>query len=97
MPKNPSKFQVYNLKENYIGVGKHTFKVVISPKFKTGQDFEVELVNSDRMKMKYAVNYWGRKLNVEFEVDNDTPDGLAVANVNRSGARVGTFSMWIIK
>lgn len=91
------KYQVYGLQENYIDVGKHFIKVVISPRFKTGQDFKIDIVDSDRNKMSYDVSYWGRKLNIEFEIKKDTPDGLATATVSRSGEKVGLFNFWIIK
>jgi hypothetical protein len=97
MPKLPTKFQVYNLKNNYIGTGKHSFKIVISPRFKTGQDFSVKLLDSDRNQMIYTVNYWGRKLNVDFDVIDTTPDGLAIAYVSKANEIVGNFVFWVIK
>ena len=97
MTRSPAKFQVYGLHENYIGLGDFGFKIVISPRFKNGQDFSVKLVDSDRNLMDFKVEYWGRKLNVKFNVDSDTPDGLAVCQVSRFDQTMGSFSFWIIK
>ena len=83
MTKTPAKYQVYGLQENYIDLGKNTLKVVISPRFKSGHDFSISLVDSDGKKMKYVIEHWGRKLNVEFEICEDTPDGLASCIIKR--------------
>ena len=95
--KLPAKYQVYGLLRNYIDLGRYRFKVVISPRFKTGADFSVKLVDADRKPMRHEVSYWGRKLNVEFEVTPDTPDGVAIGTVFRGDEQVGTFTFWIIK
>jgi hypothetical protein len=97
MPRLPAKYVIYGLQRNYIELGRYRFKVVISPRFKTGADFSIELADADRRPMKFGVSYWGRKLNVEFEVTPETPDGLAVGAVLRGAERVGSFSFWVIK
>lgn len=97
MARSPAKYQVYGLLRNYIDLGKYKFKIVVSPRFKTGADFTVQLIDADRKTMKYEVSYWGRKLNVEFEVTPETPDGIATATVCRNGEHLGTFSFWVIK
>ena len=97
MAKLPAKYQVYGLHENYIDLGKYQFKVVISPRFKTGQDFSVKLVDADRKPMIFTVGYWGRKLNVDFTVTKDTPDGLSTGFIERSGETIGQFNFWVIK
>jgi hypothetical protein len=97
MAKSPAKYQVYGVQENYIDLGTYTFKVVISPRFKTGQDFSVKMVDSDRKDMKFTVSYWGRKLNVSFTVDPSTSDGISTVTVLRLGEPVGTFNFWVIK
>ena len=97
MAKSPAKYQVYGLKENYIGTGQFGFKIVISPRFKSGQDFAVNVVDSDRVKMKYQVQYWGRKLNIIFQVSKLTPDGLATCYVIKADETIGQFNFWVIK
>jgi hypothetical protein len=97
MAKSPAKYQVYGLQENYIGLGDHVFKIVISPRFKNGQDFKVVLLDSDSKQMQFDVNYWGRKLNVLFKVNKNTPDGLATAQVSRLNEQIGSFNFWVIK
>ena len=97
MAKSPAKYQVYGLLRNYIDLGKYKIKVVISPRFKTGADFSVKLVDADRKPMKYEVGYWGRKLNVEFEVAPETPDGIAIGTIFKGEEQIGTFTFWVIK
>jgi hypothetical protein len=97
MAKSPAKYQVYGLQRNYIDLGKYKIKVVVSPRFKTGLDFSVDLIDSDRRKMNYEVGHWGRKLNVEFEVTPETPDGIATGTIFRGPESIGTFTFWIIK
>ena len=97
MAKPPAKYQIYGLLRNYIDLGRYKFKVVISPRFKTGADFSIKLVDADRKPMKFDVNYWGRKLNVEFEVTPETPDGLALGSIFKGEERVGSFDFWVIK
>ena len=97
MAKPPAKYQIYGLQRNYIELGKYLVKVVVSPRFKSGQDFSVKLIDSDRKPMKHVVNYWGRKLNVEFEVMSDTPDGISTGTIYRHDEPIGTFTFWVIK
>lgn len=97
MAKLPAKYQVYGLQRNYIDLGRYKFKVVVSPRFKTGLDFSVDLSDSDCRKMDYEVSHWGRKLNVEFLVTPNTPDGIATGTVYRGQEAVGSFTFWIIK
>lgn len=97
MAKSPAKYQVYGLLRNYIDLGKYKIKIVVSPRFKTGLDFRVDLVDSDRQKMLYETSHWGRKLNVEFEITPDTPDGIATGTIFRGLEPIGTFTFWVIK
>ncbi len=97
MARSPAKYQVYGLLRNYIDLGRYRVKVVVSPRFKTGADFSVKLVDADRKPMKFEVNYWGRKLNLEFEITPETPDGIATATVIKGEEPVGTFTFWVIK
>jgi hypothetical protein len=97
MAKPPAKYQIYGLLRNYIDLGKHKIKIVISPRFKTGTDFSVKLIDADRKPMMYDVGYWGRKLNIEFEVGPETPDGVATGAVFKGDEQIGNFTFWIIK
>ena len=97
MAKSPTKYQVYGLQRNYIDLGKYKIKIVISPRFKTGTEFSVKLIDADRKPMKYDVGYWGRKLYVNFEVISDTPDGIATGTIFKGEEQIGSFSFWVIK
>lgn len=92
------RYQVYGLNETYPELGTYSFKVVLSPRYyKSGQEFEVVLVDSDRKPMRYDVKKWGRKLNVSFAIDSNTSDGVAYATLVRRGQEVGRLTWWIIK
>lgn len=92
------KIQAYGLEETYIDLGEHTFKIVLNPRsFKSGQDCEVVLVDSDRQPMRFDVKKWGRKLNVTFQICPETPDGVSVASVTRGGKELARLSFWVVK
>lgn len=93
-----TKFQVYGLDETYPELGQFHFKIVLSPRScKSGQDFEVKLIDSDRLQMKYSLEKWGRKLNVAFVIDRNVADGVATAIIFRNGSEVGRLTFWVIK
>jgi hypothetical protein len=92
------RFQVYGLDETYPELGKFGFKVVLNPRFaKSGQDYGVRIVDSDRAPMAFELKKWGRKLNVEFAITPQTSDGVSTVFVERNGAEVGRLSFWVIK
>lgn len=92
------RFQVYGLEETYPELGTYNFKIVLHPRYyRSGEDFEVQLVDSDRQPMRYAVKKWGRKLNVEFDITERTSDGVAIATLVRNTQEVGRLNFWIIK
>jgi len=93
-----AKFQVYGLDETYPELGEFVFKIVLSPRTcKTGQDFDVNLIDSDRKPMRFNLNKWGRKLNVSFVIDRTVADGVSTAVITRKGQEIGRLSFWIIK
>ena len=64
------RFQVYGLAQTYPELGEYSFKVVLNPRlYKSGQDFDVCIVDSDRKPVKFELKRWGRKLNVTFVID----------------------------
>jgi len=94
----PAKFQVYGLDETYPELGDFSFKIVLSPRTcKSGQDFDVKLIDSDQRPIRFQLNKWGRKLNVTFTIDTSVSDGVSTAVLLRNGQEVGRLSWWVIK
>ena len=94
----PPRFQVYGLDETYPELGSFSFKIVLSPKScKSGQEFDVLLIDSDRTPMKFDLGKWGRKLNVDFVIDKSVADGVATAVILKNDQEVGRLTFWIIK
>ena len=94
----PSKFQVYGLDEIYPELGSYSFKIVLSPRYyKTGQDFDVCVIDSDRKSVQAELKHWGRKLNVSFLITDQTADGVASVIISRNGQETGRFHFWVIK
>ena len=92
------RFQVYGLDETYPWLGEYTFKLVLNPRFfKTGQDLDVIVQDSDRKPMPRDLKRWGRKLHVTFTITPETADGVAQALVMRDGVEVGRCTWWVIK
>jgi hypothetical protein len=92
------KYQVYGLDETYPEFGSFSFKIVLNPRFyKTGEDFDVILVDSDRRPLVYTLKKWGRKLNVDFHILQGTSDGVAIATILRNSQEVGRLNFWVIK
>jgi len=93
-----AKFQVYGLDETYPELGEFHFKIVLSPRTcKSGQDFDVKLIDSDRLPMRFSLEKWGRKLNVSFVIDRSVADGVATAIITRNANEVGRLTFWVIK
>jgi hypothetical protein len=92
------RFQVYGLDETYPYLGDYSFKVVLNPRFfKTGQELEVRVVDSDRKPMLFETKRWGRKLNITFTINKETADGVSIATVLRDGTEIGRLTWWVIK
>lgn len=94
----PQKFQVYGLDETYPYLGTYAFKIVLNPRYyKSGQDFDVAVWDSDRKPMRFELKKWGRKLNVSFTIEPSVADGVAFATITRNGQEVGRLTWWVIK
>jgi len=92
------RYQVYGLDETYPELGKFSFKIVLNPRFfKSGQDFDVQLLDSGRNPMKFKLNKWGRKLNIDFMIDDTVPDGVSTALISKDSMEVGRLMFWVIK
>lgn len=102
MAKSKSTFVVYNLRETYHELGKYDFKIVLNPKFfKNGHPAEVQFFDSDRNKMKFKCEKWGRKINCSFVIDSTVADGVSFANlvlIDDEGTKHNErITFWVIK
>ena len=59
------------------------------------------MIDSDGKNMNQNVQIWGRKLNCEFEISQETSDGVAVIDINLQtddGKEITTRKfIWVIK
>jgi hypothetical protein len=95
-------FVVYNLKNTYVDLGKHSFKVVLSKKFLDAKFSTLSMIDSDGKAIKHELNYWGRKMNTDFYIDDDVSDGIAaidlVLRMNEDEvSNTERLFFWIIK
>jgi hypothetical protein len=92
------RYQVYGLDETYPYLGKFSFKIVLNPRFfKSGQEFDVQLIDSSRRLMNFELKKWGRKLNITFTIDQSVPDGVATAIIDKGDGEIGRLTFWVIK
>lgn len=94
-----ARYQVYNLRETYHELGRYEFKVVLSPRnFKNAHGFRVEMHDSDRHPMSHDSEVWGRKINVRFEINGRTADGVSRVNVyTPKGDLLCQLNYWVVK
>ena len=93
-----NKFQVYGLEETYPELGDFDFKIVLSPKFyKAETEFDVNVLDSDRKKIPFSLNKWGRKLNVKFTISPSVSDGVSIVILSKGNQEVGRLNFWVIK
>jgi hypothetical protein len=93
-----NKYQVYGLEETYPELGEFDFKIVLSPKFyKAETEFDVSVVDSDKKKITFTLNKWGRKLNVKFSITPTVSDGVSTVIISRGNQEVGRLNFWVIK
>jgi len=93
-----TRHQVYNLLETYHELGQYQFKVVLNPRYyKTGHDFKVEMFDSSNKPMNFKFEIWGRKINVDFVIDDNVSDGVAYANVMKNDNQIARLTWWVIK
>lgn len=98
----PSGYVVYGLKETYMDLGKHEFKVVLDPKqYVDATNSDISLIDSDGKPIKYEIRKWGRKMHCVFEVTEETADGVSAADLvlkNIEGKEQRSrFTFWICK
>ncbi len=91
-----------NLKETYAYLGKQDVKFIIDPSRSPDIDsVSVRMTNSDGQPMPFSFRRWGTKLNLSFEIDQSTPDGVSIIDVTMSGRSMGEirerFDLWVIK
>lgn len=75
------EFVVYSLKNTYVDLGKYTFKIVLSKNFVDAKFSTLTMIDSDGKLMKYEINYWGRKINTTFIINEDVSDGIAAIDL----------------
>ena len=101
--KNQDKpFMVYNLEKAYLDLGKHIFKVVLSPfLFDNSHECSASMKDTFGNEMNFILNKWGRKMNFEFIIDEKVPDGVSVVNLNLKDNECNIsehkLSFWIVK
>jgi hypothetical protein len=96
------KFIISNLFEIYHELGSYEFKVTLSEKhFKNSLDSGLNLNDSDYKQIKHTVERWGRKINVNFEINENVSDGLAFIDTNfimKNGKKINErLYFWVIK
>lgn len=92
----------YDLRDVYHELGVYSFKLVLHPKdFRNGHSLKVSCRDASGKSFPLKHEVWGRKINFEFTVDTDTPDGVSVIDLelqNNSGNRINhRISFWVIK
>ncbi len=92
------RFAVYGLDETYPELGGFSFKIVISPRtYRSGQEFDVSIMDSDRKPMRFELRRWGRKLNITFAIDRTVSDGVSTVVLSQNGQEIGRLIFWVIK
>ncbi len=90
------------LREVYAETGQQDAKFIISPAVSTDIDeVGIDVSDSDGMPMEYSFRRWGTKLNLVFQIDGRTPDGMSIIDISMNVRSVGLvrekFSFWVIK
>ena len=91
-----------NLNEVYSAKGEYTAKLMIDPQVSQElESVDVTIRNADGSPLGYSFKRWGTKLNLSFVIDDLTPDGVAVIDINLMGKRQKAlhrrFCFWIVK
>jgi hypothetical protein len=92
-----SKYQIYGLEENYLEPGSYPFKIVVSPRYQNGNDFNLTIFDSHLNPVRFELKRWGRKLNVVFVIDRAVADGAAIVTVYKGDVVVGHRKFWVIQ
>ena len=95
-------FVIYNLRQTYHERGKYSVKVVLNPRrFKNCHDCSLKLIDAKAQPMKFELNRWGRKLNVDFTIDETTAEGVSGAYMDLVDSRgrhvTGSFMFWVVQ
>ena len=92
----------YDLREIYHELGDYKFKLILHPKdFKNGHSLKISCRDASGKAFPLKCETWGRKINFEFSIDKDTPDGVSVIDLelqDNSGKTLKhRISYWVIK
>jgi len=90
-----------SLKDVYAYCGEYTAKFLIDSKISLQcEKIEVKIRNSDGNNLPFTFKRWGTKLNIDFKIDDNVPDGMSVVDVILSGSSKQVkekFYFWVIK
>jgi hypothetical protein len=95
-----SRYQVYGLERTYPDHGEFFFKVVLSARyFKHSHDINVIMVDSSGHSMGVTASHWGRKININFEIDDKTAEGVAHVYLLRGGSAqiIADITLWVVQ
>lgn len=91
------------LREIYPSVGDYNAKFLIKPSVAvTVTGYSVVMKDSDgRLIESCNAKRWGTKLNIDFTIDENVPDGVAIVEITLKTGRDRTicekFDLWVIK
>lgn len=103
MKRTPKKIvSPVSLREVYHLQGEFSAKMIIDPAVSPSiEGVDVEIRNSDGKQMEFTARRWGTKLTVSFEIDQTTPDGVSVIDINmkmKDGRLVRErLDFWVVK
>lgn len=90
-----------SLKEVYVQPGEYRAKLMIDPEVSQQiETVEVGMWNADGTPVKHTAKRWGTKLNLCFEIDRDTPDGVVTLSVHMTGKSHKLnkrFCFWVVQ
>jgi len=76
--------------------------MLIDPELSTQvEKVTVSVRNSDGRDMSFSARRWGTKINISFMIDDTTPDGVSIIDIDMSGRSIANvkerFDFWVIK
>lgn len=93
-----ARYQVYGLEQTYPEQGSFFFKVVLSSRYyKHSHDVEVGMFDSAGKPIPYRAGHWGRKINIEFTINDETAEGVAHAFLRRGAQPIADIAFWVIQ
>lgn len=95
-------FTAIGLKENYVGTETHGFKLVLNPSvLKQSAFVKLNLIDPSGQERPFRIHRWGTKVNIEFDVTKEWPEGVAhfyVRLEKKDGTSDGSYvRFWVIK